>query len=95
MTENGYKSVQELLRILCSCIAVDDSGQSYIRTKAGTGGNVDPTSDPESGPSPEPEPFDANIPFYIENATDTITDTTLEKDSVNGIPTGGKVVSLG
>ena len=72
MTE--YKSIQELLNTLCSCIAVDDSGQSYIRTKAGTGGSVNPTPDPDPTPDPEPETFDANIPFYIENATDTITD---------------------
>ena len=45
MTE--YKSIQELLNTLCSCIAVDDNGQSYIRTKAGSGGSVDPTPDPD------------------------------------------------
>lgn len=28
------KSTQELLNMLCSCIAVDDNGQSFIRTKA-------------------------------------------------------------
>ena len=45
MTE--FKSIQELLNTLCSCIAVDDNGQSYIRTKAGSGGSVDPTPDPD------------------------------------------------
>ena len=73
MTE--YKSIQELLYALCSCIAIDDNGQSFIRTKAGSGATPtpDPDPDPDPGPSPEPETFDANIPFYIENATDTIT----------------------
>ena len=58
MTE--YKSIQELLNELCSCIAIDENGKSFIRTKAGTGGSVDPTPDPDPGPSPEPETFDAN-----------------------------------
>ena len=58
MAENGYKSVQELLRVLCSCIAIDESGNSFIRTKAGTGGSVDPTSD--TNPMPDLETFDAN-----------------------------------
>ena len=58
MTE--YKSIQELLNTLCSCIAVDDSGQSYIRTKAGTGGSVDPTPDPNS--TPDPGTSDTNTP---------------------------------
>ena len=35
MTE--YKSIQELLYALCSCIAIDVNGQSFIRTKAGSG----------------------------------------------------------
>ena len=49
MTE--YKSIQELLNILCSCIVVDDSGQSYIRTKASSV-KPDPGPDPDPGPSP-------------------------------------------
>lgn len=36
MAETEFKSVQELLEDLSDCIAVDDSGQSYIRTKAKT-----------------------------------------------------------
>ena len=36
MAETWYKSVQELLEDLSDCIAVDDSGQSYLRTKAKT-----------------------------------------------------------
>lgn len=72
-----FKSIQELLNTLCSCIAIDDNGQPFIRTKAISG--MDPTPDPDPDPTPEPEPetFDANIPFYIENATDTITDILL------------------
>lgn len=70
MTE--YKSIQELLSELCSCIATDENGKSFIRTKAGTGVSADPGPNPN--PDPEPEMFDPNIPFYIENATDTITD---------------------
>lgn len=48
-----FKSIQELLNVLCSCVA--STGVLYY--------------------------YDTNI--------------TLEKDSVNGIPTGWKVVSLG
>ena len=33
----GYKSIQELLYALCSCIVIDGNGQSFIRTKAGSG----------------------------------------------------------
>ena len=51
MTE--YKSIQELLNELCSCIAVDDRGQSYIRTKAN---GVTPGPDPDPGPGPDPDP---------------------------------------
>ena len=44
MTE--FKSIQELLNTLCSCVAVDDSGQSYIRAKASSA-----TPDPDPGPT--------------------------------------------
>lgn len=53
-----FKSIQELLNEICSCIAVDEKGNSFIRTKARTGGSVDPTSDPN--PASDPETFDAN-----------------------------------
>ena len=59
MTE--FKSIQELLNELCSCIAVDENGKSSIRTKAGTGGNVDPTSDPKPSGDSSPETSDASI----------------------------------
>ena len=36
MAETEYKSVQELLEDLSDCIAVDEAGQSYLRTKAKT-----------------------------------------------------------
>ena len=36
MAETEYKSVQELLEDLSECIAVNNSGQSYLRTKAKT-----------------------------------------------------------
>ena len=55
---NDFKSIQELLNEIRSCIAVDESGNSFIRTKAGTGGSVDPTQD--TNPTPDPETFDAN-----------------------------------
>lgn len=58
---NGYKSIQELLNTLCFCIAVDDSGQSYIRTKVNKGSSVNPTSDPEPGGDSSPKTSDANI----------------------------------
>ena len=58
MTE--YKSIQELLNELCSCIAIDKNGKSFIRTKAGTGGNVDPT--PDTNPTPNTETSDTNTP---------------------------------
>lgn len=53
-----FKSIQELLNEICSCIAVDENGNSFIRTKAGTGGSVDPTPDPN--PASDHETFDAN-----------------------------------
>lgn len=40
------KSTQELLNMLCSCIAVDDNGQSFIRTKANS--EIAPKSDTTS-----------------------------------------------
>ena len=39
MAETEFKSVQELLEDLSDCVAVDDSGQSYLRTKAKTESN--------------------------------------------------------
>ena len=57
---NDFKSIQELLNEICSCIAVDENGKSVIRTKAGTGGSVDPTTDPN--PASNPETFDTNTP---------------------------------
>ena len=56
MTE--FKSIQELLNEICSCIAADENGNLFIRTKARTGGNVDPTTDPN--PVHDPETFDTN-----------------------------------
>ena len=81
MTE--FKSIQELLNALCSCIAVDDNGQSFIRTNSS---GVIPSPGPGLGPGPDPEPetFDANIPFYIENATDTITDILIADYNSSG-----------
>lgn len=58
MAETGFLSIQELLNEICSCIAVDESGNSFIRTKAGMGGSVDPTSD--ANPMPDPKTLDAN-----------------------------------
>lgn len=55
---NDFKSIQELLNEICSCVAIDENGNSFIRTKAGTGGSVDPTSDPNL--TPDPETLDAN-----------------------------------
>lgn len=56
-----YKSIQELLNELCSCIAIDENGKSFIRTKAGAGGNVDPTSVPRPGGDSSPKTPDAYI----------------------------------
>ena len=53
-----FKSIQELLNEICSCIAVDENGNSFIRAKAGTAGSVDLTPDPN--PAPDPETFDAH-----------------------------------
>lgn len=55
-----FRSIQELLNEICSCIAIDESGNSFIRTKAGTGSSVDPTSYPN--PAPDPETSDTNTP---------------------------------
>ena len=55
---NDFKSIQELLNEICSCIAIDESGNSFIRTKAGTSDSVDPTS--YNNPTPDPETFDAD-----------------------------------
>ena len=52
-----FKSIQELLNEICSCIAVDENGNSFIRTKARTGGDT-PTPDPN--PASDPKTFDAN-----------------------------------
>lgn len=56
MTE--YKSIQELLNELCSCIAIDENGNSFIRTKAGTGSSAGLTLDPN--PTADPKTFDTN-----------------------------------
>lgn len=56
-----YKSIQELLNELCSCIAIDETGKSFIRTKANTGGSAYTTSDLEPGGDSSPETPDANI----------------------------------
>lgn len=53
-----FKSIQELLNEICSCIAIDENGNSFIRTKARTGSGVDPTTDPN--PATDPETFDTN-----------------------------------
>lgn len=58
---NDFKSIQELLNELCSCIAIDENGKSFIRTKANTGGSAYPTSDLEPGRDSSPETSDANI----------------------------------
>ena len=47
-----FKSLQELLNEICSCVAVDENGNSFIRTKASTDGSIDPTPDPNSTPDP-------------------------------------------
>lgn len=43
-----FKSIQELLNEICSCITIDENGKSFIRTKTGTTNNIDPTQDPNS-----------------------------------------------
>lgn len=55
---NDFKSIQELLNEICSCVAIDENGNSFIRTKAGTGSNTDPTPDPN--PTPDSKTLDAN-----------------------------------
>ena len=55
---NDFKSIQELLNEICSCIAIDKNGNSFIRTKARTG-SVDPTSEPNPAPNPA---SDTNTP---------------------------------
>ena len=56
-----YKSIQELLNELCSCIAIDENGKSFIRTKAGVGSSVYTTSDLEPSGDSSHETSDANI----------------------------------
>ena len=53
-----FRSIQELLNEICSCVAIDENGNSFIRTKAGTTSGVDPIPDPN--PISDPETFDAN-----------------------------------
>lgn len=31
--ESGYKSMQELIRIIASCIGIDDDGEAYLKIK--------------------------------------------------------------
>lgn len=66
MTE--FKSIQELLNEICSCITVDENGKSFIRTKAGTGGDT-PTPDPGPGPGPDPMPSFTRIAKESETLT--------------------------
>ena len=54
-----FKSIQELLNEICSCIAIDENGNSFIRTKTGTTNSVDPTPDPN--PISDHEISDINI----------------------------------
>ena len=49
MTE--YKSIQELLNALYSCIAIDDKGNAYLRTNS-SGVTPGPGPDPDPGPVP-------------------------------------------
>ena len=49
MTE--FKSIQELLNALYSCIAIDDKGNAYLRTNS-SGVTPDPGPDPDPGPTP-------------------------------------------
>ena len=58
MTE--YKSIQELLNEICSCVAIDENGNSFIRTKTGAGDSINPTPDPNS--TPDPGTSDTNTP---------------------------------
>lgn len=58
---NDFKSIQELLNEICSCVAIDENGKSFIRTKAGTGGSVDPASDREPSGDESPETSDTNM----------------------------------
>ena len=55
-----FRSIQELLNEICSCVAIDENGNSFIRTKAGAGGSIDPTPDPNS--TPDPGTSDTNTP---------------------------------
>lgn len=55
-----FKSIQELLNEICSCIAIDENGNSFIRTKTGTTSSVDSTPHPNS--TPDPETSDTNTP---------------------------------
>ena len=49
MTE--FKSIQEILNALYSCIAIDDKGNAYLRTNSS---GVMPGPDPDPDPDPEP-----------------------------------------
>ena len=55
-----FKSIQELLNEICSCVAIDENGNSFIRTKAGAGGSIDPTLDHNS--TQDHETSDTNTP---------------------------------
>lgn len=66
MTE--FKSIQELLNALYSCIAIDDKGNAYLRTNS-SGVTPDPDPDPDPGPDPGPTPTFTRVGSQDEDAS--------------------------
>ena len=75
MTE--FKSIQELLNALYSCIAIDDKGNAYLRTNS-SGVTPDP------GPDPGPDPTFTRIGAQDDN-TSALYNTYLIKANLAGI----------
>ena len=71
MTE--FKSIQELLNALYSCIAIDDKGNSYLRTNSS---GVKPDPGPDPGPDPDPDP---TLTFTQIGAQDEIASSLYNK----------------
>lgn len=81
MTE--FKSIQELLNALYSCIAIDDKGNAYLRTNS-SGVTPDPGPGPGPGPDPDPTPTFTQVGGQDEN-TSSIYSQYLRNANLLGI----------
>ena len=79
MTE--FKSIQELLNALYSCIAIDDKGNAYLRTNSS---GVTPDPGPDPGPDPDPTLTFTRIGAQDDN-TSALYNTYLRDANLAGI----------